>query len=82
MAFPSRGGRVEPGRWWAREAGARLQLFLSAVVTIPCQLQRKEAGVRDTANLGSVILGDTRAQQHDTAAGDTTQNVLGSPDTV
>lgn len=37
-------------------------------------------GARDTANLGTVTPGDTRAQQPDTAAGDATQNFLGSPD--
>lgn len=65
-----------------REAGARLQPFLSAAVTVPRPLQRKEVGARDTANLGTVTLGDTRAQQPDTTAGDTTQNFLGSPDAV
>lgn len=82
MAFLSGGGRAETWQQRAREAGARLQPFLSDAAMVPCQLQRKEAEVRDTTNLGTVILGDTRAQQPDTAAGDTTQNFLRSPDTV
>lgn len=51
-----------------------LQPLLLAAVTVPCQLRRKEAGMRDTANLGTVTLGDTGAQQPNTAASDTAQN--------